>query len=110
VPHFGTLDGWWLEACSGENGWPIGPDDWSRRKESSSEIKVEVQDAMDAEALYEALESKIIPLYYERNDRDVPEGWVAVMKESIRTTGADFSSRRMLLEYIERFYGPASKT
>ncbi len=110
VPQFSTLDGWWLEAFSGENGWPIGTDDWSHEQEAAGGTGVEEQDAKDADALYETLESKIIPLYYERNDRGVPEGWVAVMKESIRTTGADFSSRRMLLEYIERFYGPASKT
>ncbi|MFC1529635.1 alpha-glucan family phosphorylase [Gemmatimonadota bacterium] len=110
VPQFSTLDGWWLEAFSGTNGWAIGTDDWSPGEGGVGSLSDEEQDAGDAESIYKTLESEIIPLYYDRNERGVPVGWVGVMKEAIRTTGAGFSSRRMLLEYIERYYGPASTT
>jgi len=109
VPHFSTLDGWWLECYSGKNGWAIGTAedsdlDWNGRSDD------EKRDDEDAEAIYSILESEIVPLYYDRNERGVPEGWVEVMKEAIRTAGADFSSRRMMLEYLEQYYGPASQT
>ena len=110
VPQFSTLDGWWLEAFSEGNGWSIGSDGGSFLEEGTEPVSEEEQDAGDAESIYRTLESEIIPLYYDRNERGVPEGWVEVMKEAIRTTGADFSSRRMLMEYIERYYGPASTT
>jgi len=108
VPHFSTLDGWWLEGYHGGNGWPIGPEPDLDTFVGENTREADRQDAADAEALYATLENTIIPLYYDRTERGVPESWVAVMKEAIRTAGADFSARRMLSDYVERYYGPAS--
>ncbi|MFC1627669.1 alpha-glucan family phosphorylase [Gemmatimonadota bacterium] len=110
VPQFSTLDGWWLESFNGGNGWAIGSDGGSFKEGNPQSVSEEEQDAGDAESIYQTLESKIIPLYYTLNERGVPEGWVAMMKEAIRTSGAGFSFRRMLMEYIERYYGPGSRT
>ena len=93
------LDGWWREAYNGDNGWAIGPD---------ADLSEEVQDSADAESLYQTLEKEIIPLYYDgRNANDVPVKWVQRMKESMRTITPQFSTRRMLKEYVERLYLPA---
>jgi starch phosphorylase len=61
-------------------------------------------------SLYDVLENQIVPLYYtERNVDNVPVEWVAMMKRSIQTITPQFSTRRMLKEYIERLYLPARK-
>jgi starch phosphorylase len=97
--NFSVLDGWWREAFNGENGWAIGPD---------ADLNGKVQDETDAESLYQTLEKEIIPLYYgERDANDVPVKWVGRMKESMRTITPQFSTRRMLKEYVERLYIPA---
>jgi len=101
VLNFSVLDGWWREAFNGDNGWAIGPD---------SDLNEQVQDTADAESMYETLEKEIIPLYYgERDANDVPVKWVQRMKESMRTITPQFSTRRMLKEYVDRLYLPAMK-
>jgi len=101
VLNFSVLDGWWREAYNCNNGWAIGPD---------AGLGSEVQDETDAESLYDVLENQIIPLYYnERNAENTPVEWMRLVKESIRTITPQFSTRRMLKEYIERLYLPAEK-
>ena len=100
VLNFSVLDGWWREAYNGANGWAIGPD---------ADLDGEVQDEQDAESLYDVLENHIIPLYYEeRNADSVPVEWMVMMKNSMKTITPQFSTMRMLKEYIERLYLPAS--
>ncbi len=102
VPNFSVLDGWWAEGYDGSNGWAIGgQDDMPSHEE---------QDAHDAEALYHVLESDVIPSFYERDDRGVPERWVAMMKAIIRSSAPRFSTRRMLKDYAEHYYVPAMTT
>jgi starch phosphorylase len=50
------------------------------------------------------LEEEIIPLYYKDSNHDVSHGWVTVMKESIKSCGAMFSARRMVMDYIDKYY------
>ncbi len=99
--NFSVLDGWWREAFNGDNGWAIGPD---------ADLNEDVQDSADAESLYQTMEKEIIPLYYgDRDANDVPVKWVHRMKESMRTITPQFSTRRMLKEYVDRLYLPAMK-
>jgi starch phosphorylase len=101
VINFSVLDGWWREAYNGANGWAIGED---------ADLGGEVQDEDDAESLYDVLENHIIPLYYdELNTDNVPVEWMIMLKNSMRTIIPQFSTRRMVKEYIERLYLPASK-
>jgi starch phosphorylase len=96
--NLSVLDGWWMEAFDGSNGWAIGD-------ASASEGPVEAVDAHDAEALYRVLEQEVIPLYYQRNEtQDYPHLWVAMMKHSIETLAPVFNSNRMVEEYAERIY------
>jgi starch phosphorylase len=100
VLNFSVLDGWWREGYNGRNGWAIG--DETDREDTES------QDQFDAESLYDTLENEIIPLYYtERSADNLPNEWIARMKESMRTCGPQFSMRRMIKEYTERLYLPA---
>ena len=98
VPHLSILDGWWLEGFNGKNGWTFG-------QEQSEEDR----DRADAAALYELLEKEVIPLYYRSSEDGIPRDWVRIMKDSIKSNGAAFSTRRMIKEYINKFYAPALK-
>ena len=101
VLNFSVLDGWWREAYNGHNGWSIGED-----KEYESN---EIQDSADAEDLYQTLEHKIIPMYYDRDRKEISHEWVSSMKDTMKTVIPQFSTRRMLKEYVEKFYAPALK-
>ena len=93
TPTLSILDGWWVEGYNGANGWAFGREDVQGDRRQA-----------DAEALYRLLEEKIIPLYYQRSDDEVPHGFVQVMKASIKSVAPVFSTRRMVKEYVERFY------
>ncbi len=99
--NFSVLDGWWREAYNGRNGWAIGED-----KDPASS---EAQDPADAESLYSTLENEIIPLFYERDSKEIPNEWLERVKDSMRTNIPQFSTRRMVKEYVERLYLPAIK-
>jgi len=99
VLNLSVLDGWWAEAYNGRNGWAIDPG-----VEFADPYE---QDKADAAALYQVLEEQVVPLYYQRDRDFVPRGWVAMMREAIRTVGPLFSTRRMVKEYTEKYYVPA---
>jgi starch phosphorylase len=99
--NFSVLDGWWREAFNGRNGWSIGED---RDLSSPS-----VQDEEDVESLYETLEKSIIPTYYDRDQNDISHEWISHIKESLKTNIPQFSTRRMVKEYVERLYVKALK-
>ena len=96
------LDGWWPEAYDGRNGWAIG----------NGEIygSSEEQDTNDVEALYELLEEEIVPLFYERNNRDVPRRWIRRALRSVATIPDYFNTNRMVGEYADLFYLPAHRS
>jgi starch phosphorylase len=101
VLNFSVLDGWWREGYNGHNGWAIGED-------APEDLTPEEQDAFDANSLYDTLENEIVPLYYEqRSADDLPAEWIARMKENIRTLAGQFSTRRMVKEYMVNMYEPA---
>jgi starch phosphorylase len=99
--NFSVLDGWWRESFNGRNGWSIGED-------KHTEV-TDAQDNADAQDLYNKLENEIIPMYYDRDINNVPVEWVGRMKESIKTVTPQFSTRRMVKEYVEKLYSKALK-
>jgi starch phosphorylase len=101
VLHLSIGDGWWAEGYDGTNGWLIDP--------GASHPDQAAQDAADADALYRLLEQEVVPLFYERDEHDVPRRWVARIKAAIRSVAPRFSARRMVKEYVERMYAPAMR-
>jgi len=97
--NFSVLDGWWREAYNGHNGWAVGADEESESNDA--------QDDADAESLYVTLEDEIIPLYYDRDPKEISHEWIARMKDTMKTIIPRFSTRRMVKEYVERLYVPA---
>ena len=102
VPNLSVCDGWWHEAYNGSNGWAIGD-----RLEPTTP---EEEDEEDAKALYRLLDGEIVPLYYTRDRNGVPQGWIRLVKETIRSTVPVFCTRRMLKEYTEQMYKPAAQS
>ncbi|HBV99067.1 MAG: alpha-glucan phosphorylase [Peptococcaceae bacterium BICA1-7] len=98
VVNFSVLDGWWPEAYNGRNGFSIGIE-----KDYPGD---EIQDREDFLSLYSVLENDIIPTYFSL-ENGVPCKWISFMKNSVKTVGLNFSSDRMVREYVERYYVPA---
>jgi starch phosphorylase len=93
--NFSVLDGWWLEAYDGDNGFAIG---------DLSELTDEEADRREAESMYRILTDEVLARYYDRDSEAIPRRWVAMMKRSIQTLVPLFSSDRMVAEYAERIY------
>src|ERR1043166_5025833 len=93
--NFSVLDGWWLEGYDGDNGFAIG--------DLSDESEAEM-DQRDAESMYRVLSEEIIPRFYDRDSEGLPRRWIAMMKKSIGMLAPQFSSDRMVAEYVERIY------
>jgi starch phosphorylase len=99
VLHLSVLDGWWHEGFHGANGWAINGD--------TPFVTPEDEDRADAEALYHLLETEITPLYYAREHSGLPNDWIHMVKEAIRSILPAFCARRMLKEYAARIYSGA---
>ncbi|MBV9215582.1 MAG: alpha-glucan family phosphorylase [Acidobacteria bacterium] len=95
VLNFSVLDGWWIEGYNHENGFAIGDVD----VEGEAEM-----DKRDAESLFSTLENEVIPTYYDRGEDGLPADWIARMKNAIATLTPQFSSDRMVNDYLSRIY------
>ncbi|NJO05560.1 MAG: glycosyltransferase family 1 protein [Chloroflexaceae bacterium] len=100
APNASILDGWWPEAYNGKNGWAIG--------EEREYMNQDEQDWNDAQSFYHIFENQIIPLFYERDEDGIPNGWLEVSKQAIMTVAPQFSMRRMLADYLSELYIPAA--
>ena len=98
VVNFSILDGWWAEGYNTKNGWAIGTNE--------EYISYEEQDLTDSEDIYRILEDKIIPTYYKKDEKGVSKEWMQYMKNSIMSTGGEYSTARMLVDYTEKLYIP----
>jgi glycogen phosphorylase len=95
--NLSTRDGWWAEAFEPELGWALGDGSESAGDDSS-----------DAATLYALLESDVVPCFYDRDASGLPRRWLARMRASMAHLTPQFSSVRMLQEYVERIYLPAA--
>jgi len=101
VLNLSILDGWWPEGFDGFNGWAIGGE---RTFENEARA-----DEADADELYDLLEREVVPLYYDRDERGVPVGWMRRSARAIATVTPRFNAQRMVKDYVRTFYAPASE-
>jgi starch phosphorylase len=100
--NLSELDGWWAEAYTPDVGWALG---------DGLEHGVDPgRDAVEAHALYDLLESAVIPEFYDRSEGGMPIAWIKRMRESMARLTPQFSANRAVREYTERRYLPAATT
>lgn len=96
VLNFSVLDGWWLEGYVKGAGWAL--------TEKRTYDNQEYQDQLDAATIYSMLENEIIPLYFDKNERGFSSEWVMYIKHSIARIAPHFTTKRMIDDYLSRFY------
>jgi glycogen phosphorylase len=101
VLNLSVLDGWWDEGYRPGSGWAI--------PSGATMDSPVTDDAAEAEALHRLLQREVVPTFFERDDRGLPGGWLAMMRASIRHTSTGFSARRMVLDYLAECYAPAAR-
>ena len=99
--NLSVLDGWWAEGYQVDVGWAIG------RGEEYDDP--DYQNRVEANAIYQILEKEATPLFYNRGPDGLPRGWIARMKNAIKTLCPVFNTHRMVQEYTDRFYIPAQR-
>ncbi|HVL77584.1 MAG TPA: alpha-glucan family phosphorylase, partial [Noviherbaspirillum sp.] len=99
VPNCSILDGWWVEGYSPDVGWAIG------RGETYSDSSF--QDHVESQSLYDLLEKRIVPSFYDRGVDNIPREWIQRMKNCMRKLAPVFNTNRMVREYAEKFYIPS---
>lgn len=103
VLNFSVLDGWWVEGYQDNAGWALPLE---RQYENQ-----DFQNELDAGTIYSIIENQIAPMFYDRNNDDVPEEWVGFIKNCISDIAPIFTTKRMIDDYYDRFYGKlASRT
>ncbi|SNZ01384.1 alpha-glucan family phosphorylase [Flagellimonas pacifica] len=100
--NLSVLDGWWAEAYTPEVGWALG--------DGHEHGNGPAHDAQEAEALYRLLENEVVPEFYDRNKKKVPERWVERIRKSMADLTSHFSANRTVREYTEHYYLPAAKS
>ncbi|HZH34270.1 MAG TPA: alpha-glucan family phosphorylase [Pyrinomonadaceae bacterium] len=95
--NFSILDGWWIEGYDGMNGWAIGDEHAIESDEKDVDVR-------DASALYSTLETEIVPEFYERDDAGLPRKWITRMRRALENLTPQFSSDRMVRDYINQIY------
>src|SRR4029077_3300085 len=101
VLNCSILDGWWAEGYSPDRGFAIGGEEEA--------VSDEEQDPADAEALSAVLEQQVLPAFFERDAAGLPTRWLELMRHSIAELGTEFSTNRMVREYVDRLYLPAHR-
>ncbi len=94
--HFSVLDGWWAEGYREDAGWALPIE--------RSFDNQELQDELDAERIYTLLENDITKKFYQRNQQDIPEDWVGMIRNTIAHVAPEFTMNRMLRDYLDKFY------
>ena len=96
VLNFSVLDGWWYECYRKDAGWAL--------TEKRTFTDQSQQDKLDAATIYSMLENEIIPLYFAKNSRGYSPEWIQFIKNSIAHIAPNFTMKRMIDDYINRFY------
>lgn len=103
VLNFSVLDGWWYEGYRFDEkaGWAL-----TDKRTFTDQSQ---QDKLDAATIYSMLENEIIPLYFEKNSKGYSPRWIEYIKNSIGHIAPHFTMKRMIDDYIIRFYDPESR-
>ncbi|MEG0253684.1 MAG: alpha-glucan family phosphorylase, partial [Muribaculaceae bacterium] len=96
VLNFSVLDGWWYEGYREDAGWSL-----TDKRTFTDQSQ---QDKLDAATIYSMLENDIVPLYFAKNSKGYSPDWIQFIKNSIGHIAPQFTMKRMIDDYISRFY------
>lgn len=101
VMHFSVLDGWWVEGYRPGAGWALPME---RTYDDQN-----YQDELDAATIYTIIENDIAPLFYDTdNETGRSAGWIEYIKNTVAQVACNFTTNRMLSDYIRQYYEPES--
>jgi phosphorylase/glycogen(starch) synthase len=100
--HFSVLDGWWVEGYKEGAGWAL-PIEQAYEDHN-------FQNELDAATIYQILENDIAPAYYNV-DRTTGRSseWIGYIKNTIAKVACNFTTNRMLTDYMNQYYDPQAK-
>lgn len=98
---FSISDGWWDEFADDRFGWTIP---------TATHSDPRTRDQLEANSLYDILEHEIAPLFYARDERGVPQGWITKVRDSLTVVGPQVSAERMVRDYVNQLYLPAGRS
>ncbi|QKV92471.1 alpha-glucan family phosphorylase [Streptomyces sp. NA02950] len=101
--NLSVLDGWWDEWYDPDFGWAIPTADGSATDETR-------RDDLEAAALYELLENRVAPRFYDRGPDGLPGRWIDMVRQTLTTLAPKVLAGRMVREYTERLYAPAARS
>jgi starch phosphorylase len=96
VLNLSVLDGWWYEGYKEGAGWAL-----TDKRTYDNQY---YQDQLDAATIYHLLEDEIIPLYFAKNSKGYSPEWIQYIKNSMSQIAPDYTMKRMMDDYFERFY------
>jgi starch phosphorylase len=101
VLNLSIRDGWWDEGYDGDNGFAIKP--------ASPELEAHRRDREEARTLYEILQDRVVPMYYNRSNGGYSPEWIRMAKRSMASLLPRYDASRMLGEYVSKYYLPATR-
>ncbi|MEU8790194.1 glycosyltransferase family 1 protein [Streptomyces sp. NPDC048643] len=99
--NLSVLDGWWDEWFRPDFGWAIPTADGTATDDDR-------RDELEANALYELLEQRVAPRFYDRGQHGLPDRWIEMVRQTLTHLGPKVLAGRMVREYVERLYAPAA--
>ena len=100
--HFSVLDGWWVEGYKKGAGWALPQEQVYDDNNYQNEL--------DAATIYTILENEIIPTYYGINPATGRSaGWIEYIKNTIAKVASNFTTNRMLTDYLNQYYIPQAE-
>ncbi|MCF2540256.1 glycosyltransferase family 1 protein [Streptomyces sp. FB2] len=99
--NLSVLDGWWDEWFQPDFGWSIPTAD-------GTGTDPDRRDDIEAAALYDLLEQRITPRFYERGRDGLPDRWIEMVRRTLTLLGPKVLAGRMVREYVDRLYTPAA--
>jgi starch phosphorylase len=100
--NLSVLDGWWDEWFQPDFGWAVPTAD-------GAGTTPDRRDDIEAAALYDLLEQRVTPRFYERGRAGLPDRWIAMVRQTLTLLGPKVLAGRMVREYVERLYAPAAQ-
>jgi len=98
--HFSVLDGWWVEGYKKDAGWALPQEQVYDNND--------YQNQLDAATIYTILENEIVPSYYKKDKSGRSDQWISYIKNTIAQVASNFTTNRMLTDYINQYYSPQS--